>query len=295
MTRPIRVTQVQLNYEESSDDEISDSEFDKYRDISKRKMKSYTYQDLENLLEAECPDEFLLIPNITRTITFFPTTAVPGRLPFDPTCSVHLHFGNIESPIPDYCDQVFVHVVGEGNNQIGLVGGEDNTKIDLAQAVLVNPIEPFWYLCSHGRVIDGAEMKRLKALACFLFLASGHVQTVQHYPDFNEDLVDAIVWYGRGLEVQSCGPSKTPVHDYGPIAVSENTMSGDEQRRKGRQFRPTSGHDLPIRAMSEQTNFECEVDQRRESLPVCCTETYCADITQSWRRSARSMMVPLLL
>jgi hypothetical protein len=253
MTRPRRVTRPQIKYDESSDDDISDSEFDKYRDLSKRKMKSYGFHDLETLLEAECPDEFQLIPNITRTITFFPTTAVPGRLPFVPTCGTHLHFGNIESPILENRDSVFIYIGGEGNNRIDLVGGEDNTRIELAQAVLVNPAKPFWYLCSHGRMIDGAEMKRLRALACFFFLAGAHVPSVQHYPEFNEDLIDAIVWYSRGLEAETRDSSSKagPADELSKASIITAMTS---KQRSGQSYLDSSvRRDLPVRAVSEQS------------------------------------------
>jgi hypothetical protein len=270
MRRSSRATQAQLNYEESSDSDISDSKFDKYRDLSKRKMKSYGYHDLETLLEAECPGEFQLIPNITRTITFLSTTAVPGRLPFVPTCGTHLHFGNIESPILENRDSVFIYIGGEGNNRIGLVGGEDNRKIELAQAVLVNPAKPFWYLCSHGRVIDGAEMKRLRALACF-FLAGAHVPTVQHYPEFNEDLIDAIVWYGRGLEAETRDSSSKagPIDE---ISKASNTTALTSKQRNGESYLGCSvSHDLPVRAVSEQSNATVGVEHHRKYSPACCT------------------------
>jgi hypothetical protein len=230
-------------------------------------MKSYTYQDLKALLEAECPDEFMLVSSI-KDVTFLPTTTNPSKLPFVPTCGKHLQFGKIGSPILEYRDSVFIYIGSEGNNRISLVCGGENTKIELTQAVLIEPTKPFWFLCSHGRVIDAAKMKRVKALACFLFLAGGHVQTVQHYSDFNEDLVDAIVWYGRGLETESRSTTKTAGPNYGPVKASKKTASTDKQRRGKHRFGSAMGPDLPIRAVSQHSDTAVGVEQREHCLHV---------------------------
>ncbi|KAH8724923.1 hypothetical protein GQ44DRAFT_759946 [Phaeosphaeriaceae sp. PMI808] len=83
------------------------------------------------------------------------------------------------------------------------VAGTKNIEIPISDTPLIHPVRPFWYLCSHGRLFDGNEMRRMKALTWFLFLAAGHVEMVQEYKNFREHLCDAITWVGKGVETES--------------------------------------------------------------------------------------------
>jgi hypothetical protein len=196
---PRRASRPNPDYQDSSDEDIECDKFEKDRQASRAAKMNYTYQDVKTLLQDACPDELNAV--LDHGIVPFMSTGARQHSSFATTGDKRLQFGRIESPIPEYREPVFIYLGGEGNNRIALASGADTTNFELSQAHLVAPHPPFWYLTSHGRVIDGAENKRVRALTCFLFLQAGHVQTGQYYPDIEEDLKDAIVWYGAGLEV----------------------------------------------------------------------------------------------
>jgi hypothetical protein len=83
-------------------------------------------------------------------------------------------------------------------------------------------------------------------------------------PEFNEDLIDAIVWYGRGLEVEARDSSSKA----GPADESSkasNTTAMTSKQRSGQSYPGSSvRHDLPVRAVSEQSNAAVGVEHQRK-------------------------------
>tara|TARA_R110002003_G_scaffold152_2_gene13589 strand:- start:11320 stop:12099 length:780 start_codon:yes stop_codon:yes gene_type:complete len=214
MAQPHRAAKHQVKYEEISDD---DNNFNVGMDWSKLTAKppprTYTLDDLNSLIKEDCPEEFALIPNI-NTLTFKVSGDVTENLPTKLTCDARLRFGDIDSSIPANRARVYMYIGGEGNNRISLVADVGTEVIHHTNVALTQPIKPFWYLCSHGRILDEAEMRRVKTLTCYLLLAAGHIQTVQYYRDFEEHLKDAMVWYGRGVEAYTKDKQDGQMHEH---------------------------------------------------------------------------------
>jgi hypothetical protein len=264
MTRRSRVGGARLNYEEgfnhgisedqspedenSGDESWNDEDMINTATAPRRSARisssrTYTHQVIQAILKAECPLEFAKLPNID-TIAF-ETWAVPKKRLTVLSSDKRLRFGTVDSPIPDVRKSVFIHISGAGSNRVCLTHGDQNEKFDLEQAYLVAPSKPYWYLCSHGRVFNIPERERMRALTCYLFLAAGHITTIEHYIDFRKDIVDAVTWYGRGVEVES---SSDP--EKGNIPASSN--GPDDGPTQGASAPPAAQHHMiPAPAQSK--------------------------------------------
>lgn len=199
------------NYDESSTDEDDRMIAERIpRRVVKLVPKAYTYVELQRFLRGQCAHELDLIPKID-TSSFTSWVASRKRLSLKLTVAILLYLGDVESPLPDLRDSIFVYVGGDDNNRIGLLSGRTGEGVPLHETVTVQPAKPFWYLFTHGRAIDQDESKRMRALVCFLFLAAGHLETVGHYSSFLSDLTDAILYYGRGIEAESIDIVTVPI------------------------------------------------------------------------------------
>ncbi|KAH7088825.1 hypothetical protein FB567DRAFT_547679 [Paraphoma chrysanthemicola] len=190
-----------INNDTSSDDgDNSHDDLKQSTITTKRQPSSYTCEELEAMLKATRPEDFALIPNID-TLTFEPIDVEVKDLRMKSVCGMRLYFGDIESVFPSYRERVHIYLGGKGNNTIKLVSENKKEVILLPDISTIQPIKPFWYLCTHGRILDPAGTARVKALTSYLFLAAGYIKTVQCYNNFEENLKDGIHWYGQGAKV----------------------------------------------------------------------------------------------
>ena len=167
-------------------------------------LRFYNLVELEEFVQEECMDDTTILPSID-TFTFLVSTGhvLPGDL--YPTCNMRLRIGRRKGRRTDASD-VFLCLCGGGNNKPSLNVGQTYYDYNLVNLTRVSLEPQFEALCSRRQVQLEVEKKRLKAYACYLYLAAGYIKTIQSYSGFEYDLRLACAWIGRTED----GPVITP-------------------------------------------------------------------------------------
>jgi hypothetical protein len=155
---------------------------------------TYTLADINALLQKECAHGFSAIPSIDNfTFTRTPQELHDGDIGDerpDRICGTRLRIGQSSGEYTTH-SAVFLCLVGEGKNSVMLNCDSALYKFSLDNLSYVDLDSSFRQLLrseTELEVLTQAERNRLKAFGCYLFLSAGHIQTIQSYPRFEDNL-----------------------------------------------------------------------------------------------------------
>ncbi|KAF1846511.1 uncharacterized protein K460DRAFT_395894 [Cucurbitaria berberidis CBS 394.84] len=154
--------------------------------ISREFPPSYTHAGLRKFLIARFPDDFRAIPDI-NDLAFSNKYGVKCR---QSSPTAFLRIGRLNW---GHENHIYVQIIGGKNNRIALSEGQSiKTGFSIHRLAEVELIAPFHYLDSH--ISSDRAKRKLRALACFLFLAAGHIKIVGKYDTLEADLLKACAW-----------------------------------------------------------------------------------------------------
>jgi hypothetical protein len=212
---------------QSSEDSMSSSISKGSAEVIQRGVRSPTsVEELQTYLHERCPEEFQALPDINTFIFQDWEKSV--------NATRRIRIGTTGTPFDTVRNTVYAYVHGDGNNQIRLTEGIHNKSLHPDKTFKIELDKPFWYLCWDGRLYDERDYNRLRALLCYLFIASGQVSTFKKYRAFEYHLAEACGWYGRALMIAAGGE-----------LVKESVLTPSVCASDGTS-RPTPGQPEPV-------------------------------------------------
>jgi hypothetical protein len=195
----------------------------------------YNLVDIIRYLQKECPDEIPTLPPMPR----FAITRIYGQLANrdagnEALTSIRNWQLLLGRSTGEYTTNypVYLCIGGEGNNKASLKCNDKIYKFDLDNLSYVDLQPPFRKLLreeNEVEVLQETEKRRLKAFGCYLHLKHGHIQTIQHYSGFLDDLRYAVTWFARkGNEPVRTARQKAAILRQKAESAKENSESSQK-------------------------------------------------------------------
>lgn len=156
------------------------------------------------MLAKSCLTEFGAMPPLDQS-TFEDWSGPRDSISPKPICEKRLHFGDLDLPREELTGKVYAYLCSGSSNRVAFTVGPNNLTLKPTEMRLVAPTESFLSLYKvPGDFKTTDYVKKAKAYTCLLFLAAGHVRTVEGYVDFSRDLKDACWTIGKA-QIESEG------------------------------------------------------------------------------------------
>jgi hypothetical protein len=235
-------------------------------DGSQQPRHEYTLAQINTYLQQEYPNEFSALPVISSFVfTSAPRALADGDLSrgdLNLICNVQLLLGHSDGEYTTD-EPVYLCLGRDAHNRVSLNCNGNIYKFNLDNLSYIHLNESFRKLLRSEKeveVLHDAERKRLKAYACYLFLQAGHVDTIQVYSGFVDDLRYASAWLAR----EDDGPVKTARQK---AAISR--QKEDAARKRNEAVKHAGGTPAPsgVHNARHETPAYPGIDRATASLP----------------------------